>query len=111
VLLAKEIIGRFHSPRAAEQAEFEFMSRFRFGAIPDDLPEVAIATAGAGIGLAALLKQAQLAPSTSEAIRNIEQGGVKIDGEKVSDKALALSAGQTLVIQVGKRKFARVTLA
>jgi tyrosyl-tRNA synthetase len=109
VLLAKEIIGRFHSPRAAEQAEFEFMSRFRFGAIPDDLPEVAIATAGAGIGLAALLKQAQLAPSTSEAIRNIEQGGVKIDGEKVADRATVIGPG-TYVVQVGKRKWARVTV-
>jgi tyrosyl-tRNA synthetase len=109
VLLAKEIIGRFHSQRAAEQAEFEFMSRFRFGAIPDDLPEVAIATAGAGIGLAALLKQAQLAPSTSEAIRNIEQGGVKIDGEKVADRTTVILPG-TYVVQVGKRKWARVTV-
>jgi tyrosyl-tRNA synthetase len=109
VLLAKEIIGRFHSPRAAEQAEFEFMSRFRFGAIPDDLPEVAIATAGAGIGLAALLKQAQLAPSTSEAIRNIEQGGVKIDGEKIADRSAVIGPG-TYVVQVGKRKWARVTV-
>jgi tyrosyl-tRNA synthetase len=110
MLLAKEIITRFHSARAAEQAEFEFMSRFRFGAIPDDLPEVTVAAGGQGIGVAALLKQAQLAPSTSEAVRNIEQGGVRIDGEKVADRTLVLRTG-IYVVQVGKRKWARVTVA
>ncbi len=107
VLLAKEMVERFHSARAAEQAEFEFMSRFRFGAIPDDMPEVAVESSGAGIGVAALLKQASLAPSTSEAVRNIEQGGVRIDGEKVADRALLIRPG-TYVVQVGKRKWARV---
>jgi tyrosyl-tRNA synthetase len=110
MLLAKEIITRFHYARAAEQAEFEFMSRFRFGAIPDDLPEVTVAAGGQGIGVAALLKQAQLAPSTSEAVRNIEQGGVRIDGEKVADRTLVLRTG-IYVVQVGKRKWARVTVA
>jgi len=110
VLLAKEIVARFHSARAAEQAEFEFMSRFKFGAIPDDMPAVSIAAGGDGVGIAALLKQAQLAPSTSEAIRNIEQGGVKIDGEKVADRALVVRSG-TYVVQVGKRKWARVTVS
>jgi len=110
VLLAKEIVARFHSPRAAEQAEFEFLSRFRFGAIPADLPEVTVSAAGGGIGIAALLKQAQLAPSTSEAVRNIEQGGVRIDGEKVADRSLVVGPG-TYVVQVGKRKWARVTVA
>jgi len=110
VLLAKEIVARFHSERAAELADHEFMARFRAGAIPNDMPEVAIAAGGAGIGVAALLKQAQLAPSTSEAIRNIEQGGVRIDGEKVADRALLVRPG-TYVVQVGKRKWARVTVS
>jgi tyrosyl-tRNA synthetase len=73
------------------------------------MPEIALATGGQGIGLAALLKQSQLAPSTSEAVRNIEQGGVKIDGEKVADRALVIRPG-TYVVQVGKRKWARVTV-
>ena len=110
VLLAKEIVERFHSPSAAERAEFEFMSRFRFGAIPEDMPEVRIAAAPGGIGVAAMLKQAQLAPSTSEAVRNVEQGGVKVDGQKIGDRALKLGAG-TYVVQVGKRRWARVTIA
>jgi tyrosyl-tRNA synthetase len=110
VLLAKEIIGRFHSQRAAEQAEFEFMSRFRFGAVPDDMPEVVLAADGGAIGIAALLKQAGLATSTSEAVRSIEQGGVKIDGRKVDDRALQVGAG-TYAVQVGKRRWARVTVA
>jgi len=110
VLLAKEIVARFHSERAAELADHEFMARFRAGAIPNDMPEVTIAAGGAGIGVAALLKQAQLAPSTSEAIRNIEQGGVRIDGEKVADRALLVRPG-TYVVQVGKRKWARVTVS
>ena len=110
VLLAKEIVARFHSARAADEAEFEFLSRFKFGAIPDDMPAVSIAAQGGGVGIAALLKQAQLAPSTSEAVRNIEQGGVKVDGEKVNDRALLVGPG-TYVVQVGKRKWARVTVA
>ena len=110
VLLAKEIVTRFHSARAADEAEFEFLSRFRFGAIPNEMPEFTLRAGEAGIGVAALLKQANLAPSTSEAIRNIEQGGVKIDGRKVSDRALQLRAG-TYVVQVGKRRWARVTVA
>jgi tyrosyl-tRNA synthetase len=110
VLLAKEIIARFHSAQAAEQAEFEFMSRFRFGAIPADMPEITVAAGAGGIGIAALLKQAQLAPSTSEAVRNVEQGGVRIDGEKIGDRALVLRPG-TYVVQVGKRKWARVTVS
>jgi tyrosyl-tRNA synthetase len=108
VLLAQEIVARFHSAAAAEQALQEFEARFKAGAMPDEMPEVAIAAPG-GMGVTALLKQAGLAPSTSEAIRNIEQGGVKIDGAKVSDRALHLAAG-TYVVQVGKRKWARVTV-
>jgi tyrosyl-tRNA synthetase len=109
VLLAKEIITRFHSARDADQAESEFLSRFKFGAVPEDMPEYAVTAEAGGLAIAALLKQAGLAPSTSEAIRNIEQGGVKVDGEKVSDRAQRLGAG-TYVVQVGKRKWARVTV-
>jgi tyrosyl-tRNA synthetase len=110
VLLAKEIVTRFHSAPAAEEAEAEFVARFKGGAAPDDMPEVRVAADGAGIGIAALLKQAHLAPSTSEAVRNIEQGGVKIDGDKVADRTLVVKPG-TYVVQVGKRKWARVTVA
>jgi tyrosyl-tRNA synthetase len=110
VLLAKEIVTRFHSPRAAHEAEAEFVARFRGGEAPADMPDVTVSAAGGAIAVAALLKQAQLVPSTSEAIRNIEQGGVKIDGGKVADRALQLAPG-TYVVQVGKRKWARVTVA
>jgi tyrosyl-tRNA synthetase len=109
VLLAKEIITRFHSARDAEQAEHEFLSRFRFHAVPDDMPECTVTSEPDGLAIAALLKQAGLAPSTSEAIRNVEQGGVKVDGEKISDRSMRLKAG-TYVVQVGKRKWARVTV-
>ncbi|TAK90482.1 MAG: tyrosine--tRNA ligase [Burkholderiaceae bacterium] len=108
VLLAQEIVARFHSTAAAEQALADFEARFKQGAIPEDLPEIHLC--GAPLGIAQILKQANLAPSTTEANRNIEQGGVKIDGAKVEDKGLKLSAG-SYVVQVGKRKFARVTLS
>ena len=107
VMLAKEITARFHSGAAAEAAEQDFMNRSK-GGIPDDIPEVTLT--GAPVGIGALLKQANLAPSTSEANRLIDGGGVRIDGAVVSDKGLKLDAG-TFVVQVGKRKFARVTLA
>jgi tyrosyl-tRNA synthetase len=106
VMLAKEITARFHSPAAAEAAEQDFINRSR-GGIPDDVPEVALS--GAPLAIGALLKQAGLVPSTSEALRMVEQGGVRIDGVVVSDKALKVERG-TVVVQVGKRKFARVTL-
>ncbi|MFZ5538127.1 MAG: tyrosine--tRNA ligase [Pseudomonadota bacterium] len=110
VLLAKEIVARFHSSRAADVAEFEFMARFGAGAVPKEMPEFSFAAGEkGGIAIAALLKQAGLAPSTSEAIRNIEQGGVRIDGQKVADRALLVRPG-TYVVQVGKRKWARVTV-
>jgi tyrosyl-tRNA synthetase len=110
VLLAQEIVARFHSARAAEEALAEFEARFRAGAAPEDMPEVILAAAGGAVGIAALLKQAGLAPSTSEAVRNIEQGGVKVDGQKIGDRGLQLRAG-TYVVQVGKRKWARVTVS
>ncbi len=110
VLLAQEMVTRFHSRRAAEDALTEFEARFKQGVLPEDMPEVTIAASGGQIGIAQLLKQAGLVPSTSEAMRMIEQGGVKLDGEKVSDKALQIKAGAVVVAQVGKRKFGRVTI-
>jgi tyrosyl-tRNA synthetase len=107
VELGKEIVTRFHSAQAAEDALADFVNRSR-GGIPDDVPEVALA--GAPMGVAQLLKQAGLCASTSEAMRMIDQGGVRIDSNVVADKALQLDAG-TFVLQVGKRKFARVTLS
>ena len=107
---AKEIVARFHSAAAAEQAEVDFASRFREGEIPNDMPETTIQAPEGGILIAQLLKQANLTPSTSEAQRMIEQGGVKLDGERVSDKGLKVPAGRTVVAQVGKRKFGRITV-
>ncbi|MFM2112131.1 MAG: hypothetical protein RLZZ271_791 [Pseudomonadota bacterium] len=107
VMLAKEITARFHSAAAADAAEQDFINRSK-GGVPDDIPEVALT--GAPMGVGALLKAAGLAPSTSEANRLIEGGGVRVDSNVVSDKALKLSAG-TYVVQVGKRKFAKVSLA
>jgi len=106
VMLAKEITARFHSAAAADAAEQDFVNRSR-GGIPDEIPEVALS--GAPLGIGALLKQANLVPSTSEGLRMVDQGGVRIDGAAVSDKGLKLAAG-TFVVQVGKRKFARVIL-
>jgi tyrosyl-tRNA synthetase len=107
VTLAQEIVARFHGPAAARQALADFDARFRQGAIPDDIPEVRLA--GAPIAIGQVLKRANLVPSTSEAMRNIDQGGVRIDGARVEDKALQLVAG-CYVLQVGKRRFARVTI-
>ena len=107
VALAKEITARFHSAAAADAAEQDFMNRSK-GGVPDEIDEVALS--GAPLGIGALLKQANLAPSTSEANRLIDGGGVRVDGSVVSDRGLKLDAG-SYVVQVGKRKFARVTLA
>ena len=107
VMLAKEITTRFHSAAAADAAEQDFINRSK-GGVPDEIPEVSLS--GAPLGIGALLKQANLAPSTSEANRLIDGGGVRVDGSVVSDKGLKLEAG-TYVVQVGKRKFARVTLS
>jgi tyrosyl-tRNA synthetase len=107
VLLAQEIVTRFHSKQAAEDALADFNNRAK-GGIPDDIPEVSLS--GAPLGIGQLLKQANLCASTSEALRMVEQGGVRIDGDTVGDKGLKVEAG-TFVLQVGKRKFARVTLA
>jgi len=107
VALAQEIVARFHSKQAGEDALADFVNRSK-GGIPDDIPEVSLS--GAPVGVAQLLKQANLCASTSEALRMVEQGGVRVDGNVISDKGLKLEAG-TFVLQVGKRKFARVTLA
>ncbi|RYF07795.1 MAG: tyrosine--tRNA ligase [Comamonadaceae bacterium] len=106
VALAKELTARFHSAAAADAAEADFIHRSK-GGVPDEIPEVQLG--GAPLGIGALLKQANLAPSSSEANRLIDGGGVRVDGSVVSDKGLKLDAG-TYVVQVGKRKFARVTL-
>ena len=107
VMLAKEITARFHSAAAADAAEQDFINRSK-GGVPDDIPEVNLS--GAPMGIGALLKSAGLAPSTTEAGRLIDGGGVRVDSSVVSDKGLKLEAG-TYVVQVGKRKFAKVTLA
>ena len=110
VLLGQEIVARFHSPRAADQALRDFEARFRQGEAPAQMPHFTFALQGkAGIAVSALLKQAGLAPSGSEAIRAIEQGGVRIDGQRVEDRSLVLTTG-TYVLQLGKRRWARVTL-
>ncbi|ART82191.1 tyrosine--tRNA ligase [Oceanisphaera profunda] len=110
ILLAKEIISRYHDHGAAEQAHQDFVNRFQKNAIPDDLPEVTLAANAEGVAIANLLKDAGLVASTSEALRMIKQGAVKVDGDKLEDGKLLVQAG-TAVYQVGKRKFAKVTLA
>ncbi len=107
VALGQEIVARFHNSAAAEKSLEDFNHRAK-GGLPDDIPEVTLT--GAPLGIGQLLKQANLVPSTSEAMRNLEQGGVKIDGATVSDKSLKVEAG-TFVVQVGKRRFAKITLS
>ncbi len=109
VRFAQEIVARFHSQADAEKALADFQTRSK-GGIPDEVPEVSVTIDGDTIGVAQLLKLAGLVASTSEAFRSIEQGGIKLDGEKVSDKALTLNKGAKVVAQVGKRKFANVTI-
>ena len=110
VLLAQEIVERFHSRQAAERALADFNARFRDGATPEDMPEVTLHAAGPGLPIAQLVKLAGLVASTSEALRLIAQRGLKLDGDVVSDKALVIATGKTVVVQAGKRKFARVSV-
>jgi tyrosyl-tRNA synthetase len=110
VLLGQEIVARFHSQKAAEEALAEFEARFQKGVLPDDMPEISVSSTDGHIAIANLLKQANLVASTSEALRMIDQGGVKLDGDKVVDKALQIKAGSVVVAQVGKRKFGRITV-
>ncbi|MDN5836231.1 MAG: tyrosine--tRNA ligase [Nitrosospira sp.] len=111
VMFAQEVVARFHSKREAETALADFEARFRRGALPDDMPETVLHTENEGLPIAQLLKQTGLTSSTTEALRMIGQGGVKLNGEKVSDKTIQLNRGQTAIIQIGKRKFARVTVS
>jgi len=108
--LAKELIERFHDTEAAEAAHQEFINRFQKGALPDDMPELDIVTETGEIAIANLLKEAGLVASTSEAMRMIKQGAAKIEGEKITDNKLVIKAGSSAVYQVGKRKFAKITL-
>lgn len=109
VAFAQEIVTRFHSKQAAEQALEDFQLRSK-GGIPEDVPEITLAIEGDNIGIAQMLKQAGLVESTSEAMRAIQQGGVKVDSVKIEDKQLQLNKGSTIIAQVGKRKFAKITL-
>ena len=108
--LAMEIVARFHDDGAAEAAKQEFISRFREGAMPEDMPELSLEARDGALGIAHLLKDAGLVSSTSEAFRMIKQGAVRIDGERVEDRSLAIDAGSTNVYQVGRRRFARVSI-
>ena len=108
--LGLEIVARFHSEAAAEAARHEFIARFREGALPEDMPEFTLVARDGVLGIAHLLKGAGLVSSTSEAFRMIKQGAVRIDGERVEDRGLTIDAGSTNVYQVGRRRFARVSL-
>ena len=110
VMLAQEIVERFHSRQAADAALAEFDARFREGALPESMSEVTLRTNGAGLPIAQLAKQAGVVDSTSEALRLIAQRGLRLDGEVVADKGLVVAAGKTVVVQAGKRKFARVAV-
>jgi tyrosyl-tRNA synthetase len=110
VRLAEELVARFHDTAAANKANENFVARFRHGAMPDDMPEKELSAGDGGLPIANLLKGAGLVSSTSEALRMLKQGAIKIDGEKVSDRSLVIEAGGPHVYQVGKRRFARVRL-
>jgi tyrosyl-tRNA synthetase len=110
VRLAEELVARFHGHHAAKQAHEAFIAQFRGKAIPDDIPEVQLSTGGSGIGIANLLKAAALTASTSEALRLIKQGAVRIDGTRIEDQALQVLPGTTYLVQVGKRRYARISL-
>ncbi len=109
-ILAREIIARFHDETAAEKAQQNFIDRFKKGKIPDDIAEYSMASTDGSLGIAYIIKDSGMTNSTGEAIRMIKQGAVKIDGEKVSDTRLTIESGTTKVYQVGKRKFAKVTI-
>jgi len=110
VLLAQEIVARFHSQQAAVDALTEFEARFRQGVLPEDMPEVNVSAPDGSIVVPQLLKQSGLVDSTSEAMRMIQAGAVKLDGERINNKAVVVEAGRVVVAQVGKRKFARITV-
>jgi tyrosyl-tRNA synthetase len=109
--LGQEIVARFHDKAAAELAQANFIARFQKGAMPDEMPELTVGGEDGQIGIASLLKEAGLVGSTSEAFRMIKQGAVRVEGERISDKGMVVKSGNTHVFQVGKRRFARVTVA
>lgn len=109
VALAVELVARFHGAAASEAALADFVARFQRGAMPDEMPEVTVKLGDEGLGIAHLLRQAGLTASTSESLRMIDQGGVRLNGQRVSDKGLVLTAGEPVVLQVGKRRFARIS--
>jgi tyrosyl-tRNA synthetase len=108
--LAEELVGRFHSQAAATAAREQFIARFQKGALPDEMPQVELTAPDGSLPIANLLKEAGLVDSTSEALRMLKQGAVRLDGERVEDRSLGIAAGTTHVFQVGKRRFARVTV-
>lgn len=110
VLLAQELVERFHSRGAAEDALSEFEARFRQGVLPDDMPELTVASEGVALPVVSVLKLAGLTSSTSESLRMLAQGAVRANGEKVSDKGLLFASGESVILQVGKRKFAKVQI-
>ena len=111
VIFAQEMVARFHDGPAAERALADFEARFRLGGVPEDMPELEIAAGSEGLPVAQLLRHAGLVASSSEGLRMVDQGGVRINGERVVDRDLRISAGDSsLVVQVGKRKFARITI-
>ena len=110
VIFAQEIVTRFHGKKAAEKALSDFEARFKDGSLPDVIPQYTLQAGESGIGIAQMMKQAGLTASTSAAFRMVQQGGVKLDGEKVVNKSLNLSRGRTVILQVGKRKFAKIKL-
>ena len=111
VMLAQELVARFHTAKAAADALSEFEARFRQGVLPDDMPELMLRSDGGSLALVQILKRAGLTASTSDAMRMIEQGAVRANGDKVSDRARTVAAGETVVLQIGKRRFAKVTVA
>jgi len=111
VLFAKEIVARFHGAAAAREAEEAFEQRFRHGQLPEDMPQVTLAGTADGVPVVQALKQAGLTASTTEAARMIEQGGVRLNGERLEDRAHRIARGETVVAQVGKRKVARITIS
>jgi tyrosyl-tRNA synthetase len=110
VMFAKEIVARFHTAIAAETALADFESRFRHGGVPDQMPEISLSAEGPGLSVVQALKLSGLSTSTSEAMRGIKQGGVRIDGEKILDKETTIAKGKSVVLQFGKRKFAKIEI-
>jgi tyrosyl-tRNA synthetase len=108
--LCQEIVTRFHGRKTADAAQANFVARFQKGNLPDEMPEVVLDSEGGSLGVAGILKRAGLTGSTSEAFRMIQQGAVRIDGERVADREMSIESGCTRVFQVGKRRFARITL-